>query len=123
MRKNRCEDDPNIRALVEAQTPVVTLVGKSSTLHVEKVLETTLDENLRMIADSVAYFKRLGKEVIYDAEHFFDGYKLDSEYALATIGGRRQGRRRLHRAVRHQRRLAARAGRAGGADGARAPER
>jgi 2-isopropylmalate synthase len=84
--KNRCEDDPNIRALVEAETPVVTLVGKSSTLHVDKVLETTLDENLKMIADSVAYFKQLGKEVIYDAEHFFDGYKLDAEYALETIG-------------------------------------
>jgi 2-isopropylmalate synthase len=83
--KNTCDDDPNIRALVEADTPVVTLVGKSSTLHVDKVLETTLDENVRMIADSVAYFKRLGKEVIYDAEHFFDGYKLDSEYALETV--------------------------------------
>ena len=64
---------------------MVTLVGKSSTLHVEKVLETTLDENVRMISDSVAYFKQLGKEVIYDAEHFFDGYKLDAEYALETI--------------------------------------
>src|SRR5262245_50082476 len=83
--KNSCDDDPNIRALVEANTPVVTLVGKSSTLHVEKVLETTLGENLRMIADSVAYFKRLGTEVVYDAEHFFDGYKLDSEYAVETI--------------------------------------
>ncbi len=83
--KNTCDDDPNIRALVEANTPVVTLVGKSSTLHVEKVLETTLDENVRMISDSVAYFKQLGKEVIYDAEHFFDGYKLDAEYALETI--------------------------------------
>lgn len=84
--KNRCENDPNIQALVEAETPVVTLVGKSSTLHVEKVLETTLEENVRMIADSVAYFKQLGKEVVYDAEHFFDGYKLDAEYALETIG-------------------------------------
>ena len=83
--KNTCEEDANIRALVEANTPVVTLVGKSSTLHVEKVLETTLDENVRMISDSVAYFKQLGKEVIYDAEHFFDGYKLDAEYALETI--------------------------------------
>lgn len=81
----RCEDDANIKALVEAQTPVVTLVGKSSVLHVEKVLETTLDENLRMIADSVAFFKQLGKEVVYDAEHFFDGYKLDTDYALATV--------------------------------------
>lgn len=80
-----CAEDANIRALVEAQTPVVTLVGKSWTLHVEKVLETTRAENLAMIADSVAYFKALGKEVIYDAEHFFDGYRADPEYALATL--------------------------------------
>ena len=83
--KHSCADDLNIQALVEANTPVVTLVGKSSVLHVEKVLETTLGENLRMIGDSVAYFCQLGKEVIYDAEHFFDGYKLDAEYALETI--------------------------------------
>src|SRR4029079_19808692 len=88
--KSACPEDANIRALVEAHTPVVTLVGKSSTLHVEKVLETTLDENLRMIGDSVAYFKRLGKEVVYDAEHFFDGYKLDSEYAVETIAAAAQ---------------------------------
>ncbi len=80
-----CADDTNIRALVEAQTPVVTLVGKSWTLHVEKVLETTLDENLAMIADSVAYFKSLDKEVVYDAEHFFDGYRANPAYALATL--------------------------------------
>jgi 2-isopropylmalate synthase len=80
-----CDDDPSIRALVAAATPVVTLVGKSSVLHVEKVIETTLAENLAMIADSVAYFKAMGKELIYDAEHFFDGYKLDSAYALSTL--------------------------------------
>lgn len=83
--KNRCENDPNIRALVEAETPVVTLVGKSWTLHVEKVLETTLEENLAMIADSVAYFKSLGKEVVYDAEHFFDGFRADPAYTLRTL--------------------------------------
>lgn len=83
--KNTCENDPNVQALVQAETPVVTLVGKSSTLHVERVLEVSLDENLAMIGDTVAYFKRLGKEVTYDAEHFFDGYKLDPEYTLATI--------------------------------------
>lgn len=82
---NQCADDPNIRALVDADTPVVTLVGKSSVLHVEKVLETTLEENLAMISDSVAYFKAMGKEVVYDAEHFFDGYKLDAAYTLRTI--------------------------------------
>src|SRR5689334_19749670 len=80
-----CATDANIQALVAAGTPVVTLVGKSSTLHVARVLETTPEENLAMIADSVAYFKRLGKEVVYDAEHFFDGYRLDPAYALATI--------------------------------------
>src|SRR5207253_359780 len=81
----RCEDDPTLAALLEAETPVVTLVGKSSTLHVERVLETSRDENLRMISESVGYFQRLGREVIYDAEHFFDGYRLDAEYALATL--------------------------------------
>lgn len=80
-----CDDDANIRALVDAHTPVVTLVGKSSVLHVAKVLETSNAENLAMIAESVAYFKQLGKEVIYDAEHFFDGYRLDAEYTLATL--------------------------------------
>jgi len=81
----RCEDDTNLRALVEAGTPVVTLVGKSSTLHVDRILETSRDENLRMIGESVAYLKRLGREVVYDAEHFFDGYRLDAGYALATL--------------------------------------
>ena len=81
----RCEDDPSLTALLEAETPVVTLVGKSSTLHVERVLETSRDENLRMISETVGYFRRLGREVIYDAEHFFDGYRLDADYALATL--------------------------------------
>jgi 2-isopropylmalate synthase len=80
-----CEDDQSIQALVAAQTPVVTLVGKSSTLHVERVLETTRDENLRMIGETVAFFRRLGKEVVYDAEHFFDGWRLDPGYAVATL--------------------------------------
>ena len=79
------EDDPNIAALLEAETPVCTLVGKSWTLHVTHVLETTLDENLRMIADSVAYLRQQGRRVFYDAEHFFDGYRADPQYALATI--------------------------------------
>jgi len=81
----RCADDPNLQALVAAETPVVTIVGKSSTLHVDRILETTRGENLRMIGDSVAWLKRLGREVIYDAEHFFDGYRLDSAYALDTL--------------------------------------
>lgn len=80
-----CEDDANLAALVAAETPVVTLVGKSSVLHVERVLETTREQNLRMISESVAYLKSKGKEVIYDGEHFFDGYRLDAEYAISTI--------------------------------------
>lgn len=85
-RKNSdCTDDPNIRALIDAGTPVVTIVGKSWDLHVEDVLETTMKENLAMIADSVKYCKEQGKEVVYDAEHFFDGYKANPEYAVATI--------------------------------------
>jgi 2-isopropylmalate synthase len=81
----RAEDDVNMRALVEADTPVVCIFGKSSTLHVTKVLETTLEENLAMIADSVAFLKKAGREVVYDAEHFFDGYALDARYALDTL--------------------------------------
>ena len=79
------EDDGNVRALMAAETPVVTLVGKSSDLHVHKVLETTLEENLAMIADTVAYFKRHGRTVFYDAEHFFDGFRANADYALQTI--------------------------------------
>jgi 2-isopropylmalate synthase len=78
-------EDTNIQALLDAETPVVTLVGKSWDLHVSDVLETSLDENLAMIKDSVAYLKNCGKEVIYDAEHFFDGYKANPEYAIATL--------------------------------------
>ncbi len=77
--------DPNIIALVESRTPVVTVVGKTSMLHVKDVLQTTPEENLRMIRESLRYLKSLGKEVIYDAEHFFDGIKLDMEYALDTL--------------------------------------
>jgi len=81
----RVEHDPQIRLLLDAATPVVTLVAKTSTLHVRHVLETTLEENLKMIGDSIAFFKQHGREVIHDAEHFFDGFKLDKDYALATL--------------------------------------
>ncbi len=85
-RKNSVpEKDSNIKALLDANTPVVTIVGKSWDLHVLDVLETSMEENLDMIGDSVAYCKAQGKEVIYDAEHFFDGYKANPEYALATV--------------------------------------
>lgn len=85
-RKNsETATDPNIQALVDADTLVVTVVGKTSMLHVTDVLQTTPDENLRMISDSLRYLKSLGKEVIYDAEHFFDGVKLDFEYGFDTL--------------------------------------
>jgi 2-isopropylmalate synthase len=79
------EDDANTQALVAANTPAVSVFGKSWDLHVHHVLGTSLDENLRMIADSVRYLKSLGREVIYDAEHFFDGYQADPGYALKTL--------------------------------------
>jgi 2-isopropylmalate synthase len=83
--KARPEDDRNLRGLLEAETPAVAIFGKSWLLHVERVLGTTPEENLAMIADSVAFLKRHGKEVVYDAEHFFDGFRADREYALRTV--------------------------------------
>lgn len=77
--------DPQIQLLVQAQTPVVTIFGKTWDLHVTEVLRTTLPENLRMIRDSVEYLVAQGKEVVYDAEHFFDGYRANPEYALSTL--------------------------------------
>src|SRR5499427_3675040 len=77
--------DPVLRALIDARTPVVCIVGKSWTLHVTDVLGTTLEENLAMIGDSVALLKAEGKEVVYDAEHFFDGFRADRAYALAAL--------------------------------------
>jgi 2-isopropylmalate synthase len=79
------EDDANIRALLNSHTPVCTIFGKTWTLHVREVLQTTNEDNLRIIEQSVAYLKANGKRVIYDAEHFFDGYKADSAYALETL--------------------------------------
>ena len=79
------DDCPNIRALLEANTPVVTIFGKSWDLHATEILGISLDENLSLISDSVRHLKSKGKEVIYDAEHFFDGYKNNPQYALKTI--------------------------------------
>lgn len=79
------EDDANIRALLDAHTPVCTIFGKTWTLHVTDVLLTTLEDNLRIIEQSVAYLRANNRRVIYDAEHFFDGYKADDAYALETL--------------------------------------
>src|SRR3954465_14480817 len=77
------EDDPALRVLAECFAPVCTLVGKSWKLHLDKVVGVDAEENLRMIADSVAFLTGQGKRVVYDAEHFFDGWRDDSDYALA----------------------------------------
>ncbi len=82
---SRVAADPNIRSLIGAATPTVTVFGKSWRLHVTEALRTSLAENLRMIKDSVNYLKYHCEEVIYDAEHFFDGYCGDTDYALKTI--------------------------------------
>jgi 2-isopropylmalate synthase len=79
------EDDANIKALIDSHTPVCTIFGKTWTLHVKEVLLTTFEDNLRIIEQSVAYLKANSKRVIYDAEHFFDGYKADPSYALETL--------------------------------------
>jgi 2-isopropylmalate synthase len=78
------EKDDQVRLLLEAETPVITIVGKTSLLHVKEVLRATPDENLAMIADTIAYLKSHGKFVIYDAEHTFDGYTEAPDYALET---------------------------------------
>ncbi|TVQ18058.1 MAG: citramalate synthase [Spirochaetaceae bacterium] len=77
--------DPHIRALLDAQTPAVVIVGKTWKAHVEKVLGTDIDENLRMIHDSVSTCKKEGREVIFDLEHFFDGYADDPDYAVRVL--------------------------------------
>jgi 2-isopropylmalate synthase len=89
-RSNRAEDDPNLRELVAAETPVVTIFGKSWLLHVTEVLGATAAENLDMISDSVRFIVDRGRESVYDAEHFFDGYKADRDYALATLRAARE---------------------------------
>jgi len=88
---NKPEDDANLKALLDARTPVCTVVGKTWTLHVTEVLRTNLDENLRIIEDSLAYLKAQGRRVIYDAEHFFDGYRADPAYSVETLKAAARG--------------------------------
>jgi 2-isopropylmalate synthase len=84
-RSNTAENDPNLRELVAAETPVVTIFGKSWLLHVTEVLGATPQENLDMVADSCRFIVEHGRELVYDAEHFFDGYRDDRDYALSTL--------------------------------------
>ena len=106
----KAADDPLVAALRDSGAGVVTLVAKSHDRHVELALRTTLEENLAMVRDTVAHLRAEGQRVFLDAEHFFDGYRENRDYALEVLrvacgGGRRRGR-----AVRHQRRDAARTG-------------
>src|SRR5512136_361542 len=85
------EHDDQVRLLIEAQTPVVTIFGKTWLLHVKEVLRTTPDENLAMIGDTIRFLKDHGRFVVYDAEHSFDGFKDEPEYALATLQAAERG--------------------------------
>ncbi|MDE3129737.1 MAG: citramalate synthase, partial [Acidobacteriota bacterium] len=84
-RNVRAQDDPALQILADCFAPVCTLVGKTWSLHLEKVVKVDRAENLRMIAESIAFLVAAGKRVIYDAEHFFDGFADDREYALACL--------------------------------------
>ncbi len=84
-RGMRAEDDPGMKALLEAQTPVITIVGKTIQSQVENVLQVSLEENLAMIADTIRLLRSAGRQVVYDAEHFFDGFAQNREYALRTL--------------------------------------
>ncbi len=86
-----CSEDANIQALINSDAPAVTIFGKSWDLHVESIMENSLNENLAMIKESVEYLFKHGREVIYDAEHFFDGYKANPEYALKTLEAALEG--------------------------------
>ena len=83
-KKVAAKDDPQVKLLLDAKTPVVTIFGKTWLLHVKEVLRTSPKENIAMIADTISFLKKNGRKVIYDAEHALDGYKDDSEYAMAT---------------------------------------
>lgn len=87
----KVSEDPQIAQLLEAGTPVVTIFGKSWKLQVDKVLGVPHAENEAMIRESIAYLKARGREVFYDAEHFFDGYKDDAEFAMATLAAAAEG--------------------------------
>jgi 2-isopropylmalate synthase len=88
--RHRVEEDRNVRSLVEAGTRAVSIFGKTWDLHVERALGISLDLNLKLISETVAYLKAHGKEVIYDAEHFFDGYFANRDYALLTLEAARK---------------------------------
>jgi 2-isopropylmalate synthase len=81
----KTEDDANVQSILKANTSTVAIFGKTWDFHVTEILKTTLEENLKMINDTISYFKSKGKEVVFDAEHFYDGYKANSEYAMLAL--------------------------------------
>lgn len=85
LARHRIDEDPSVAALVEADTPAVAIFGKTWDFHVRRALGIELDENLVLIAETVQYLKDKGREVVYDAEHFFDGYAANPDYALRTL--------------------------------------
>ncbi|HRF89423.1 MAG TPA: citramalate synthase, partial [Desulfobacter postgatei] len=84
-QNSTCEQDGNIKALIDSGAPVVTIFGKSWDLHVIDIMNNTREENLAMITQTVSYLKAQGREVLYDAEHFYDGYKANADFALETL--------------------------------------
>src|SRR6185503_13599854 len=81
----KADADPQVRALLDAQTPVVCLVAKSDVLHVERALRTTREEDLAMVRDTVEFFRNEGRRVFLDCEHFFDGFRFDPEYTASVV--------------------------------------
>ena len=110
--KGKVDSDDTLRHLLDAGTSTVCIVGKAWDYHVLEALQTTLDEGVAMVADSVEFLRADGREVFFDAEHFFDGYRRNPEFSLRVLEGAAASRRDAARAVRHERRHAAARGRA-----------
>ena len=103
----KVEEDSQVEMLLAARTPVVTIVGKTWPLHVTEVFGVSLEENLAMIGDTVRFLKEHGKEVFYDAEHFFDSFRRESRIFIGNHQSCPRGGRRSHCALRHEWRLPA----------------
>jgi 2-isopropylmalate synthase len=87
----KVEEDANMRALLSAETPVITVVGKSWDFHVTEALRTTLDENVRAVRETIEFLKKRAEQVMFDAEHFFDGYKRNPKYAMKVLAAAADG--------------------------------
>src|SRR5438477_9596744 len=81
----KAEEDPGMKALLAAETPVITIVGKTSDYQVKAVMGVTLEENLKMIGDTIRLLRSAGRQVVYDAEHFFDTFRVNPDYAMQTL--------------------------------------